>query len=68
MPSFSFPNGHAAHLMPRKGRALRSWRLVWAPTGQTIAEGVRARTARAAVRQAPSPHRRYLGEIYATQE
>jgi hypothetical protein len=44
-----------------------SYRLVWSPTGQTIAI-VQARNPRAAVRKAPAPYRRYLGEIYAVLE
>jgi hypothetical protein len=44
------------------------WKLVWAPEGKTIAEGVEARTARAAKKQAPMPYRRYSGEIYAELE
>lgn len=40
------------------------WRLVWSPTGQEIAR-VEARTRRAAIRKAPAPFRRYLGEIWA---
>jgi hypothetical protein len=40
--------------------------LYWSPTGQKIAT-VRARTKRAAVRKAPKPYRKYLGEIYAVE-
>jgi hypothetical protein len=43
---------------------MKTWNLIWAPTAQTIAT-VEARTARAAVRKAPLPWRRFLGEIRA---
>lgn len=39
--------------------------LYWGPTGQRIAENVKARTAGVAIRKAPRPYRRYLGEIRA---
>lgn len=41
------------------------YHLYWGPTGQRIAEYVTARTARAAIRKAPLPYRKYLGEIRA---
>lgn len=40
------------------------WRLYWAPEGRPIAT-VYAPTARQAIRRAPKPYRRYLGEIWA---
>jgi hypothetical protein len=40
------------------------YRLVWSPEGREIAR-VYARSARAAIRKAPKPYRRYVGEIYA---
>lgn len=40
------------------------WTLYWAPEGRAIAS-VFARTPRSAIRKAPYPYRRYLGEIYA---
>jgi hypothetical protein len=43
---------------------MQTFELYWSPTGAKIAT-VQARTPRAAVRKAPAPHRRYLGEIYA---
>ena len=43
---------------------MNTYRLIWGPTGQTIAT-VQARTPRAAVRKAPAPYRKYLGEIRA---
>jgi hypothetical protein len=42
---------------------MKTYRLFWSPTGQHIAT-VQARTPRAAVRKAPLPYRKYLGEIY----
>lgn len=45
---------------------MKTWKLIWSPEGKTIAT-VTARTARAAIRKAPKPYRRYLGEIYAEQ-
>jgi len=43
---------------------MKTYTLMWSPDGRPIAT-VRARTARAAIRKAPYPYRRYLGEIYA---
>ena len=43
---------------------MTTWNVVWAPEGRVIAT-VTARTARAAIRKAPRPYRRYLGELYA---
>ena len=40
------------------------YKLVWGPEGKPIAE-VDAPSARAAIRKAPMPYRKYLGEIYA---
>lgn len=42
-----------------------AWDLFWSPTAERIAERVIARTARAAIRKAPMPYRKYLGEIRA---
>lgn len=39
--------------------------LIWAPEGRRIVEGVIAKDARAAIRQAPKPYRKFLGEIRA---
>lgn len=57
---------------PEGGRRLspkfRTWRIVYSPEGRTIAEGVRAQTARAAVRNgAPRAYRGRLGELYAEE-
>ena len=43
------------------------WRVYWAPEGRQIAL-VTARTEREAIRKAPLPYRRYLGELYAMPE
>lgn len=40
------------------------YHLFWSPEGKYIAT-VEARTMRAAIRKAPMPYRRFLGEIYA---
>lgn len=45
---------------------MKTWRLVWSPEGREIAR-VQALTARAAIRKAPKPYRKYLGEIYAEE-
>jgi hypothetical protein len=45
---------------------MKIYKLIWAPTGQTI-DTVKARTARAAIRKAPRPYSKYLGEIYAKE-
>ena len=46
---------------------MKTWNLYWSPTGQLIAT-VQAKNLAAAIRKAPFPYRKYLGEIYATQE
>jgi hypothetical protein len=43
---------------------MQKWNLFWSPEGRQIAT-VEAATMRAAIRRAPQPYRRYLGEIYA---
>ena len=60
----------AAHPMRRHTgvRELKTFKLVWSPTGQTIATGIKAVTPRSAIRQATAPYRKALGEIYATEE
>ena len=45
---------------------MKTYALYWAPEGRRIAMVV-ARTMRAAIRKAPYPYRRYLGEIYAVE-
>ena len=45
---------------------MKTYALYWAPEGRRIAMVV-ARTVRAAIRKAPYPYRRYLGEIYAVE-
>jgi hypothetical protein len=51
--------------MTLKGRSkLHSWDVYWSPEGRKIAT-VQAITARQAIRKAPQPYRRYLGEMYA---
>jgi hypothetical protein len=48
------------------GGNMKTYRLIWSPEGKPIAV-VRAKTARAAIRKAPLPYRKYLGEIYAEE-
>lgn len=51
---------------PRRKTQSPRWKLYWSPTGEPIAV-VEARDHRAAVRKAPKPYRKYLGEIYAVE-
>lgn len=46
---------------------MRTWNIYWAPTGQCIGM-VQALTARQAIRMAPMPYRRFLGELYAESQ
>lgn len=43
---------------------MKTFRLIWGPTAECIGT-VEARTGRAAIRKAPLPWRRFLGEIRA---
>jgi hypothetical protein len=43
---------------------IQTWTLYWSPEGRPIAT-VQARTEREAIRKAPMPYRKYLGEMYA---
>ena len=45
---------------------MKTWTLYWSPEGRPITT-VQATTRRAAIRKAPQPYRRYLGEIYAVE-
>ncbi len=45
---------------------MKTYDLVWTPEGRKIAT-VEALTARAAIKKAPMPYRRYLGEICAVE-
>jgi len=45
---------------------MNTFDLYWAPMGKKFAT-VEAKTERAAIRKAPLPFRRYLGEIYAVK-
>lgn len=45
---------------------MKTWKLFWAPEGRQIAI-VRAKNHLDAVRKAPLPYRRFLGEIYAEE-
>lgn len=44
---------------------MTTYQLFWSPEGRCIAV-VQARSPAAAIRKAPMPYRKYLGEIYAT--
>ncbi len=46
---------------------MKRWKLFWSPEGKQITT-VTALTARKAIRKAPQPYRKYLGEIYAEEE
>ncbi len=46
---------------------MKLWTVYWAPEGRPIAY-VMARTEKAAIRKAPMPYWRYLGELYAVAE
>lgn len=60
------PSGDAGQLhAPYRYRDdIAVYRLVWSPEGREIAR-VEATSALAAIRKAPKPYRKYLGEIYA---
>lgn len=45
---------------------VRGWDVYWSPEGRKIAT-VQAKTEREAIRKAPMPYRRYLGEMYAQE-
>lgn len=45
---------------------MKKWDLYWSPEGRRIAT-VEAKDMRSAIRKAPKPYRRYLGEIYAVE-
>ena len=53
----------AGNLAQREGAEL-TYKLFWSPEGKCIAT-VRARSSIAAIRKAPKPYSKYLGEIYA---
>lgn len=55
------------HLCDVKRRRIQPrYTLYWSPEGRPIAT-VEAKTERQAIRKAPKPYRRYLGEIYAVK-
>lgn len=45
---------------------MKLFTVYWAPEGRAIAT-VLAKSRSAAIRQAPPPYRRYLGELYAVE-
>lgn len=50
----------------RNPSGMKTYQLVWSPTGQIIAT-VQAKTMKAAKRKAPKPYSKYKGEIYARE-
>ena len=46
--------------------ALKTFELYWSPEGRKIAT-VQARNVSAAIRKAPAPYRKFLGELYAKE-
>lgn len=56
----------AGRTVSKAKRVLRTFSVYWSPEGRVIAT-VQAMTARAAIRKAPMPYRRYLGEMYAKE-
>ncbi len=54
----------ADRLAMKLPNGMRTWDLYWSPEGKQI-DTVQARTYKAALRKAPMPYRRFLGEIYA---
>jgi hypothetical protein len=46
---------------------MKTWKVYWSPEGKCIAT-VQARTARSAIRKAPKPYRKFLGELYAVEQ
>lgn len=45
---------------------MKTYELFWSPEGRRIAT-VQAKDAKAAIRKAPLPYRKFLGEIYAVE-
>jgi hypothetical protein len=49
-----------------KATPMTTYQLRWSPTAQVIGT-VQAATPRLAIRKAPQPYRKFLGEIYAEE-
>ena len=47
-------------------KQMKKWTLYWSPEGKAIGV-VLAHSASAAIRKAPKPYKKYLGEIYAEE-
>lgn len=45
---------------------MKTWKVFWSPEGRCIATVI-AKTAKAAIRKAPYPYKKYLGEMYAEE-
>lgn len=62
------PTGRKLTFSLSKGfSVMKTYTLHWAPDGSTCIATVTAKTPSAAVRKAPLPYRRFLGEIYAKE-
>lgn len=48
-------------------REMKIYDVYWSPTGQKIASGVRASTAKLAKSKAPVMYRKYKGEMYVVE-
>jgi hypothetical protein len=46
---------------------IQKWIVYWAPEGRPIAT-VDAKGAKQAIRKAPKPYRKFLGELYAERD
>jgi hypothetical protein len=57
--------GYPASLKRHQSQ-MKTWKVYWAPEGRVIATVV-AKDAKAAIRKAPQPYRKYLGEMYAEE-
>lgn len=55
-----------SNIIPSCSKHGQLWDVYWAPEGRKIAT-VTAKDARAAIRKAPYPYRRYSGEMYAKE-
>ena len=52
--------------MSTDSKEFKTYQLRWSPTAQVIGT-VQATNPRLAIRKAPQPYRKYLGEIYAEE-
>jgi len=66
IPYLDYRNGHGCLDCDRE-ETMKTWKLHWSPDGQCIAT-VQAKTMREAIRKAPMPYKKFLGEIYAEEQ